>query len=64
MNQSSTNFGIAFKLGGLGDGPLLSCMNYVGLELAIIIVLTLNKFSLGKGFQKNAVKKFQNMVPP
>ena len=31
-NQSITNFGTTFKQGGRGDGPRLSCMNFVGLE--------------------------------
>ena len=34
----------------------LSCMNSVGLELAIMIVLTENKLFLGKGFVRSTVK--------
>ena len=36
-NRSNTNFGTTFKLGRHRNGPHLSCMNFVGLVLAIMI---------------------------
>ena len=60
--QSNTNLRIAFKLGGHGDGPRLLHMNFVGLELATMIVLITNKPCLGKGFLRNSAKD-QNLAP-
>ena len=57
VSQSSINFGIAFKLGGHGDGPCLSCTNYVGLELVTMIVLIGSMPCLGKGFLRNIIKR-------
>jgi hypothetical protein len=57
MIQCRINPGTAFKLGGLGDGPRLSCMNLVWLELAIMIVFTENNLSLGNGFLRSMVKR-------
>lgn len=37
--------------------PHLSCMNFVGLELAIVIVLIGSKLCLGKGLLKNYATK-------
>ena len=48
-------FGIASKLCELGDGPLSSCMIYVGLGLAIMIAFIGSKPSL--------VKRFLNRLP-
>ena len=64
VNRSNTNPGIAFKLGGHGDGPHLSCMNYVGLELATMIVLSKSKLCLGKGLLRNLAKisKFGHLL--
>ena len=55
-NQSNINFGIASKLGGLGDGPRSSCMSFVELELATMIASNGNKLYLGKGFLRNSAK--------
>ena len=56
VNQSSTNFGIAFKHGGHGDGPRSSCMSYVGLEPATMIAFSGDKFPSGKGSQRSFTK--------
>ena len=45
-------FGIVFKLGELGNGPLSLCMNFVGLEPNNMIVSVGNKLSLVKGSPK------------
>ena len=55
--RSSTNFGIAFKLGGHGNGPILLSMISLGLEHAIMIVLARNKLPLGNGFRRSMKKK-------
>ena len=41
----------------LGDGPLSSCMNSVGLEPVIMIVSIGNKLSLEKGSLVNTARK-------
>lgn len=46
VSQLNTSYGVAFRLGVLGVGPLSSCMNYVGLRLGIMRLETIT--SLGK----------------
>jgi hypothetical protein len=49
-------YGIAFKLGELGDGLPSSCMSFVELELAMIVSIG-SKHFLGKGSSKKHGKK-------
>ena len=55
--RSNTSSRVAFKIGGHGDGPRLSCMNCVGLDPAIMTALTRSKYCLGKGSLRNLLKK-------
>ena len=57
MNQSNTRSRTVFKLGGLGDGPHLSCMSSMGLELVIMTILIGSKHCSMKEFPRNLVKK-------
>ena len=57
VNPLNTSFGIAYKLGGLGVGQHISCMNFVEFIRAIMIVLIGNKSSLEKDFLKNTAIK-------
>ena len=57
VNRLNTNFGIVFKLGGCGDGPHSSCMRSVGLELATMIVLIVNKHFFWERLPKKYGKK-------
>ena len=57
VNQSNTNFGIAFKHEGLGDGLCSSCTSYVVWEPEIMIAFIVNKPCLGKGFQKSFARE-------
>ena len=54
ISMPQLKFGIAFKLGG---GPHSSCKNFVGLELAIMIVWIGNNLRLGKGSLRNPSKR-------
>ena len=55
-NQLNIKVGTAFKLGGLGDVPHSSCMSFVVLGPATMIVLIGSKLYLGKGFLRNSVE--------
>lgn len=55
-NWSSISYGIVFKLGEPGDGPLTLCTNCVGLGLAITITSTGSKLYLVKGSPKNLAR--------
>lgn len=55
VSQLNTSFGVAFKLSVLGVGPLSSCMNYVGLRLAIMRLET--NPPLGKRFLRRLLRK-------
>ena len=59
VSLSNTNFGIASELGGHGDGPLSSCMNFVGLGLVTMTTSTGNNPHSGKGFLVNMVKRLK-----
>ena len=56
-NQLSIHFGTASKQGEHGDGPLLLCTLFMGLELAIMIVLIGSKPCLGKGSLRNSARR-------
>ena len=56
VSRSNIKFRIAFKLGGRGDGPRLLCMNFAGLELAIVTSSIGSKHYLGEEFPKNIAK--------
>lgn len=58
-NQSNTIFAIVFKLGGREDGPHLACMNFMGLEMTTMIVLTGSKLCLGKGLLREMAKNIK-----
>ena len=59
VNQSNIDYGIAFKLGELGDGPHSLCMNSVGLESGTMTASTGSKSCSGKGFPKNMARRFK-----
>jgi hypothetical protein len=56
VNRSSINYGIVFKQGRLGDGPLSLCTNFVELEPVIMVASTGSKHFLGKGSLENTAK--------
>lgn len=55
-NRSNTDFGIALKPEGHGNGPHVLCMNCVGLELVTMTILIGSNFCLEKEFLRNTVK--------
>ena len=59
VSMSNKNFGIAFKQEGCGDGPRLSCMNFAGIERAIMIASIGSKHYLVKRFPKNTAKSLK-----
>ena len=60
LSWSNINFWIASKLGEHGDGPLLSCTNFVGWGLETIIFFLGNKSSSGKRFINFFVRNIKN----
>lgn len=56
-HRLNINFGIAFKLGKLGRGPLSSCMDYAASGSVILIVFIGNKAFWGKEFIRCTSRK-------
>ena len=48
-----------FKLGGRGDGLPISCMNFVGLEMATMICFNWKQTIFGKRIPKKYSKKIK-----
>ena len=59
VNQLNINYGIAFKLSGLGDGPHSSFMNCAGCDPVTMIASIGSKLSLGKGSLRNIARQLR-----
>jgi hypothetical protein len=56
-HRLNINFGIAFKLGKLGNGPLSSYMNYVASGAVILIVFIGKKAFWGRESIRSTSRK-------